>query len=125
MKCGIGRGFAIGLLQLFERSHQDFGNEAAAVGSEVSGGIGLRGDHDEPSRAGFDEAPHFIVILDSGRRFETRAGVDAPGLGDADRLGDVRRVQAAGDDDFSLEPETLLQSNETPFDGPSSRIASL
>ena len=45
-RLGIWRlvGLAVGLLELFERRHQNLGDEASSVGSEVSGGIGLRSD---------------------------------------------------------------------------------
>ena len=45
LKRRIVARFEISLLQLFERSHQHFGYETSAVGSEVSGCIWLRSDH--------------------------------------------------------------------------------
>jgi len=41
---GVVAGFEVRSLEFFDRGHEDFGNVAAAVRSEVSAGIGL-GDH--------------------------------------------------------------------------------
>ena len=41
LKRRVGGSLAIGVLQFFERRHQDFRHEAAAVGAEVAGRIGL------------------------------------------------------------------------------------
>ncbi len=43
LKRGIEARFQIRLLQFFERRHQNFRDVAAAVGAEVTAGIGVRG----------------------------------------------------------------------------------
>jgi hypothetical protein len=39
LKLRIEAGFGVGLFEFFERCHQDFGNVASAIGTEVTSGI--------------------------------------------------------------------------------------
>ena len=55
LKRRIGRGLMVGGFKFFERRHQHFGNEAAAVGPEMSGGVGL-GCYHVASRAALTKA---------------------------------------------------------------------
>ena len=55
LKSSVGRGLVISELEFFERSHQCFGNESSAVGTEVTSGVGLRNYH-VASRAAFTKA---------------------------------------------------------------------
>ena len=75
----------IGLLQLLERRHQNFGNVAAAVRAEMtlrSGiGAGAGGWSIMGSERRFYELSHLFVVLYARGFFQARAGVHAPGLG--------------------------------------------
>ncbi len=54
---------------------------------------------------------HLFVIFDTGRRFQLRARIDAPGLRDADRLSHVRCIQPARDDRW---PAPCAVSRDVP-----------
>ena len=111
----------IGLLQFFQRGHQHFRDESPAVGSKVPCAIGLRGSSIVmisllfkaalAVRRRLHKVPHFSVILHAGRCFQPRARVDTPGTRYADGLGDVRCVQAAGENrSLPLELLALLRA---------------
>ncbi len=55
LKRRVGCSLVIGVLEFFERRHQHFGHESSAVGSEMSGGVGL-GCYHVASRAAFTKA---------------------------------------------------------------------
>ena len=101
LKRRIEARFQIRLLQFFERRHEDFGNVSAAVGTEVSAGVG-RLRRSSTVECGMDEFSHFVVILQTGRFLDAGAGVDAPGWACSMAMPNVVGIQAAGDDDLCV-----------------------
>ena len=101
--------FEIRLLQFFERRHQNFGNVAAAVGSEMSGGIGLRRRHDAESAA-FTNLRIFSWSFRPGD-FSMREQASTPqGWACSMAVADIVGIQAAGDDDLLVEMRGLASS---------------
>ena len=89
----------IGGFEFFDGRHQDFGDVAPAVGSEVSAGIGLGGHAPSAALAACRKSIIFMWSFFPGERFDARAGIDAPGLGERDGARDVGGIEAAGHDD--------------------------
>ena len=89
----------IGGFEFFNRRHQDFGDVAPAVGSEVSAGIGLRSHASSAALAACRKSIIFMWSFFPGDAFDARAGIDAPGLGERDGARDVGGIEAAGHDD--------------------------
>ena len=57
------------------------------------------------------------MVLNAGRRFKARAGVDAPGFGDADRFGNIGCVEPTGDDDFPIDAAGKSVREGQPLSG--------